>query len=70
MLYSINLYIGITISISWASFTCVLIISLEQLVNGAQLLNITFLVVLFTAAPASAVFGAFVVPLTCTYASL
>ena len=34
-----------------------------QLVNGAQFLNITFLLVLFTAAPADAVFGAVIVPL-------
>ena len=32
----------ITISISWASSTCVLFILLRQLVNGAQFLNIIF----------------------------
>ena len=40
-----------------------------QLVNGAQLLNTTFLLVLFTAAPAAAAFGTAIVPLTSMYAS-
>ena len=48
-LYSIKLYIGITISISWALSTCVLFVSLMQLVNGAQFSN-TYLLVLFAAA--------------------
>ena len=39
---------------SLALSTCVLSISLMQLVNGAQFLNITFLSPLFTAAPAAA----------------
>ena len=34
-----------------------------QLVNGAKILNITFLLVSFTAALAAAVFGSAVVPL-------
>ena len=38
-----------------ASSICVLFILLMQLVNGAQFLNITFLLVLFAAAPAPAV---------------
>ena len=41
-----------------------------QLVNGAQFSNITFLLVLFTAAPESAGFGTVIVPLTSMYASL
>ena len=39
---------------SLALSTCVLSISLMQLVNGAQFLNITFLSPLFTAAAAAA----------------
>ena len=38
--YSINLYIGITISISLALSISVLFISLLQVINGGQLLNI------------------------------
>ena len=49
---------------------CVLLISLIELVNGAQFLNITFLLVLFTAAPAAAVLITPIVPLTRIYASL
>ena len=49
---------------------CVLLISLIQLVNSAQFLNITFLLVLFAAAPAAAVLLTVIVPLTRTYASL
>ena len=41
-----------------------------QLVNGAKILNITFLLVLFTAAPATAVFGSAAVPLTIYNASV
>ena len=41
-----------------------------QLVNGAQFLKITFLLVLFTGAAAATVFGTAVVALTCMYASL
>ena len=36
---------------SLALSTCVLLISLMQLINGAQFLNITFLLMLFAAAP-------------------
>ena len=54
-LYSIKLYIGITISIYSASFSWVLFVLLMQLVNRKQFLNITFLLILFTAAPAAAV---------------
>ena len=54
---------------SLALSVCVLLISLIQLVNGAQFLNITFLLVLF-AAPAAAVLLAIIVPLTRIYASL
>ena len=38
--------------------------------NGLQFLNTTLLLVLFTAAPAAAVFGTVIVPLTSIYASL
>ena len=55
---------------SLALSICVLLISLIQLVNGAQFLNITILLVLFTAAPAAAVLLTLIVPLTGTYASL
>ena len=56
---------------SLALSTCVLLISLIQLVNGAQFLNITFLLLLlFKAAPASAVLLTLIVPLTRIYASL
>ena len=50
--------------------TCVLSISLMQLVNGAQFLNITFLLVLFVSASAAAVLLTVIVPLTRIYASL
>ena len=56
--------------------TCVLLISLMQLVNGTQFLNITFLLVLFAAsaaaaaAAAAAVLLTLIVPLTRIYASL
>ena len=48
----------------------VLFILLMELVNGEQFLNITFLIVLFTAAPSAAVLLAYIFPLTSTYASL
>ena len=60
---------GITISIYWASSNCALFISVMQLINGAQSLNITFLLVSFTGAAVTAKFGPFIVPLTCLYAS-
>ena len=52
--------------------TCVLLISLMQLVKGAQFLNITFLLVLFAAASAAgaAVLLTVIVPLARIYASL
>ena len=53
---------------SLALSICLLLISLIQLVNGAQFLNITFLLILFTAAPAAAVLLTLIVPLI--YASL
>ena len=55
---------------SLALSICVLLISLIQLVNGAQFLNITFLSSLFTAAPAAAVLLTLIVTLTRIYASL
>ena len=57
-------------SISWGSSTCVLFILLMQLINGAQFLNISFLLALFTGTSAAAVFGTYIVALTCMYASL
>ena len=55
---------------SLALSICVLLISLIQLVNGAQFLNITFLLLfLFIASPA-AVKLTLIVPLTRIYASL
>ena len=52
--------------------TCVLFIPLVEVVNGAQFLNIAFLLVLvlFAGAAAAAVFGTVIVALTCIYASL
>ena len=55
---------------SLALSICVLLILLIQLVNGAQFLNITFLLILFAAAPAAAVLVTLIVPLTRIYASL
>ena len=49
----------------------VLFILLMQLVNGAQFLNITFLLVLFAAAaPSAAVLLTVIFPLTSIYESL
>ena len=42
--------------------SCVLFISLMQSVNGAQFLNIAFLLILFAAAGATVVFGTVLVP--------
>ena len=50
--------------------TWVLFILLMQSVNGAQFLNITFLLVLFAAAPSAAVLLTIIFPLKSTYASL
>ena len=38
-----------------------------QLITGAKFLNITFLLVLFTATPSVAVCGTVIVPLECMY---
>ena len=46
----------------------VLFILLMQLVNGAQFLNITFLLVIFAAAPSSAVSLTVIFPVTSIYA--
>ena len=48
----------------------VLFILLMQLVNGVQFLNATFLLVLFAAAPATAVLLTVIFLLTSIYASL
>ena len=45
----------ITLLMSLVLCTCVLFISFMQLINGAQFLNITFLLVLFASASAAAV---------------
>ena len=50
--------------------TCVLFISLMQSVNGAQFVNVTFLLVLFAAAPSAEVSSTDLFPLTSIYASL
>ena len=55
---------------SLALSICVLLISLIQLVNGAQFLNITSLLILSAPAPAAAVLAILIVPLTKIYASL
>ena len=68
--YSIKLYIGITISMYSALPIWVLFILLTQLVNGAQFLNITFLLVLFAATAASVVLLTVIYPITSIYASL
>ena len=55
---------------SLALSTCVLLISLMYLVNEAQFLNITFLLVLFASASTSAVLLTVIVLFTRIYASL
>ena len=55
---------------SCASSTCVLFISLMQLVNRTQFLSITFLLMLYTGAAGAAVFETAIIPLMCMYASL
>ena len=67
----IKLYIGITISISWALSLSVLFILLMYLVNGAQFLNITPLFLSYNCfavslSPASVIA---IVPFTSMYAS-
>ena len=47
----------------------ILFILLMHLVNGAQFLNITFLLVLFASAPAASVLLTVIFPLTSIYAS-
>ena len=56
------MYLALSISL--------LFILLMQLVNGAQFLNITFLLTLFAAAPPAAVLLTVIFPLISTYASL
>ena len=55
---------------SLALSNCVLLISHMQLVNGAQFLNITFSLALFSAASTAAVLLTVIFPLTRIYASL
>ena len=50
--------------------TCAILISLMQLVNGAQFLNVTLLLVLVASSSAAAVLLTVIVPLTRIYASL
>ena len=66
MLYSIKLYIGITTSMYLAMSICELFILLIKVVNGAQLLNTTFIPLLPPPADTSATV---IVPLTSIYAS-
>ena len=47
--------LALSICLSIIVNCCLLLISLIQLVNGVQFLNITFLSLLFTAAPAAPV---------------
>ena len=68
-LYSIKLYIGITMSICLGLSICVLFISLMELVNKAQFLVI-ILFVLFASAPTDAVFRTVIVVLASIYESL
>ena len=63
------MYIGITISVYSALCIWVLFILLMRLVNGAQILNITFLFLLFGAA-AVPVLLTDIFPLTHIYVSL
>ena len=71
LLYSIKLYIGITISKSWALSVSVSFILLMHLVNGAQFLNTTslFLLSACLAAASSPVAAVVIAPLTSIYAS-
>ena len=55
---------------SLALSTCVLLILLMQLVNGAQFLSITFSLVVFASASAAAVLLTAIIDLTRIYASL
>ena len=55
---------------SLALFTCVLLISLMQLANGAQFSNITFSLELFASASAETVLLTAIVPLARIYSSL
>ena len=55
LLYSIELYIGITTLRSLAIYICVLFMSLMQSGNRGQFLNITFIVALFVAMVAAEV---------------
>ena len=55
---------------SLALSTCVLLIYLMQLVNGAQVLNTAFLLVLFASASSAAVLLTAIVSLTSIYASI
>ena len=61
---------GITISMHFELFISALFILLMQLLNGAQFLNITFLLLLFVSALAAAVLLSAIFPLTSIYASL
>ena len=69
-MYYIKLYIGIVISISLALSISTLFVSFLQSVNGAQFLNITFLLTLFAASPAVAVLLTVMAPLASMYGSL
>ena len=60
---------GITISIYSALSMWVLFILVMELVNGVQFLNITFLLILFAAAPAPVLLLTVIFPLAIVYGS-
>ena len=59
-----ELYTGITTSMSLALSICVLFISLMQSINGAQFLNTTSLLLLSGFAAGTSAGAIFIVPLT------
>ena len=63
-------YILLSYTLALELPTCVLFISLTQLLNSVHFLNITFLLVLFAAAPAADVSAIVIVLLIGMYASL
>ena len=68
--YFIKLYIDITTSMYLALCICVLFISFMQSVNGAQVLNITSLLLLFGFTAGGGIGAMVIVSLPSTHASL
>ena len=66
-LYSIELYIGITTTMCLALSICVFFILLMESVNGAQVLNITSLSLLFSCTCAAAMFATNIIPYIIPY---